>query len=146
MRRLLLLTIVAAVPLSNVIPSPLVARAPSQGQACSSSAMIGTWELTTKPRTPGVVRALKHVTPTHFFVVRLAGNDVVLSGHGGPYSVANGTYTETITHGFGGSFEEFRGVSVSSSRCEIVGDVLHVMGEYRGVTLDERWRKLAAGQ
>jgi hypothetical protein len=142
MGRFLVLIMLAVVAPANATPPWMSAQAPAKGQMCTSSAMIGTWELTTKPTTPGVARALKHITPTHFFVVRLDDEDVMQSGHGGPYAIANGTYTETIAHGFGGRFKQLRGVSISSSLCQIVDDVLHVTGEYQGVRLDERWRRM----
>ena len=79
-----------------------------QGQPCTAQALVGTWQYGGKITSPGVTSVLKHVTPTHFFVVRIGPNDVVHSAHGGPYTLADDTYSETITHGFGGVFEMLR--------------------------------------
>lgn len=111
-----------------------------KGQACTARELIGTWQLATKPLTPGVTSALKHITPTQFFVARLGDKGVIQSAHGGPYALAGGTYTETIALGFGGQFEKYRGISVSF-QCRIDTDVLHLAGEYQGQTINEQWKR-----
>ena len=80
------------------------ASAPAQpelkGQACTARELVGTWQFVgTFRATVGVTSVLKHVTPTHFFVVRLTDKDVVESGQGGPYTLAGGTYTESVVLG-----------------------------------------------
>ena len=103
---------VAVLALLAVLQPSAPAQLQITGQACTARELIGTWQLASKPSTPGVIRALKHVTPTHFVVLRLGANDVVQTGHGGPYTLAGGTYTETLEYGFGPQFEQYRGVSV----------------------------------
>lgn len=81
----------------------------------------------------------------HFFVARLAANGVVLSGLGGTHTVADGTYTETLKHGFGAPVEEmekYRDVSVAF-QCRLTGDVMHVVGQLKERKIDEQWRRVS---
>ena len=115
------------------------------GQPCTAREMVGTWQFTGKSGAPGVATVLKHITPTHFFVARLAPNDVVVSGLGGTIAVASGTYTETLRHGFGAPVEEmekYRGMSVAF-QCRLDGDLLHLVGQLQDRKLDERWRRVS---
>lgn len=142
MLNLALVALLAALQTSTTPQQSTAAQPELKGEACTARELVGTWQLASKPSTPGLTSVLKHVTPTHFFVVRLGEKDVAQSGHGGPYTVANGTYTETLAHGFAGRFEEFRGATISSSQCRINGDVWHVAGEYKGIKLEEQWRRV----
>ena len=137
-----MLTVALAALLATVPQTSTAAQPKLEGQACTARELIGTWQIASKPSTPGITTALKHVTPTHFFVVRLGAKNVAQSGHGGPYSVANGTYTETVEHGFGEAFEKFPGVSVSF-QCRLNGDMLHIVGEYQGHKMNEQWRRVS---
>lgn len=115
-------------------------------QPCTGPALVGSWELVKSAgeATPaGGSTALKHVTPTHFFVLSADATGLVSYGHGGPYTVSGGTYTESITHGFGSPFSQLRGMKVSF-QCSIEGDVWRIIGEIGGQTFDERWRRLPA--
>ena len=112
-----------------------------KGQACTASELVGTWQLIDSPSIPGVTSALKHVTPTHYFVVWLGANGVVQAGHGGPHRFANGTHTTTIEHGFGPVFEKYRGKS-GSYQCRLSGDIWHNVGENFGTKINEQWRRV----
>ena len=133
----------ALVALLTVLQPATSAQPELKGQACTARELVGTWQLATPPRTPGTTKAHKHVTPTHFFVVRFGANDAVLSGHGGTYTVANGTYTETVTHGFGPTWSDMnRGASVPF-QCRLDGDALIIVGDLQGQTLSEQWRRVS---
>jgi hypothetical protein len=103
--------------------------------------LIGTWQF--MGVVPGVTRTLKHVTPTHVFTVRLTDKDVVESGQGGPYTLANGTYTESIVYGFGPRFEAGRGAN-NQFQCSLDGDVWHIAGKTFGRPLNEQWKRVSA--
>lgn len=77
------------------------------------------------------------------FVLSADATGLASYGHGGPYTVSAGTYTESITHGFGPPFSQLRGMKVSL-QCSIEGDVWHSIGEIGGQTFDERWRRVPA--
>jgi hypothetical protein len=113
-------------------------------QPCTPAALVGTWQLQENDASGST---LKHVTPTHFFVVAADATGLASYGHGGPYTVKGGTYTESITHGFGAPFGQLRGMSVSLT-CGIDADVWHTAGEIGGTTFDERWKRVppAAGK
>ena len=113
-------------------------------QPCTPAALVGTWQL---ERSGAEVNAasgstLKHVTPTHFFVVAADATGLATYGHGGPYALKDGTYTESISHGFGAPFGQLRGMSVSFT-CSIDADVWRSVGEIGGTTFDERWKRVA---
>jgi len=136
---------VALVALLTALQPSTSAQAELTGQACTARDIVGTWQLTTKSSIPGVASVVKYITPTHFFVTRVGANDVVLSGHGGPYTLAGGTYTETLAQGFGAPIEQlekYRGVSVAF-QCRLNGDVLHIVGELSGTKIDEQWKRVS---
>lgn len=112
-------------------------------QPCTRPTLAGTWELVKRADEATASTVLKHVTPTHFFVLSADATGAASYGHGGPYTVSGGTYTESITHGFGSPFSQLRGMKVSF-QCKIEGDVWHSVGEIGGQTFDERWRRLPA--
>jgi hypothetical protein len=115
-------------------------------QPCTGPTLVGTWELVKvagEATAAGGSTALKHVTPTHFFVLSADATGLASYGHGGPYTVSGSTYTESITHGFGPPFDQLRGMKVSL-QCSIEGDVWHSTGEIGGQTFDERWRRVPA--
>lgn len=116
------------------------------GRTCTGPALIGTWQLAKSAGEPAPASGstpLKHVTPTHFFVVAPDSTGLASYGHGGPYTLSGSTYTESITHGFGAPFSQLRGTSVSF-QCSIEGDVWHSVGEIGGQTFDEHWRRVTA--
>ena len=133
---------VALVALLTAFQTPTPAEPELKGQACTARELVGTWQFTSKPSMPmpGITTVLKHITPTHFFVVRIGAKDVVTSAHGGPYTLANGIYTETLQHGFGELFEKARGASVAL-QCRLNEDMLHIVGEIQGTKIDEQWRR-----
>jgi hypothetical protein len=116
-------------------------------QPCTGPALVGSWQLVksaSEESPAGGSTAIKHVTTTHFFVLSAAdATGLVSYGHGGPYTLSGGTYTESITHGFGSPFSQLRGMKISF-QCSIEGDVWHSIGEIGGQTFDERWRRLPA--
>jgi hypothetical protein len=133
---------VALVALLTAFQTPTPAEPELKGQACTARELVGTWQFTSKPSMPmpGITTVLKHITPTHFLVVRIGAKDVVTSAHGGPYTLANGIYTETLQHGFGELFEKARGASVAL-QCRLNEDMLHIVGEIQGTKIDEQWRR-----
>ena len=135
---------VALVALLTAFQASTPAQPELKGQACTARELVGTWQSTSKPSMPmpDITSVLKHITPTHFFVVRIGAKDVVTSGHGGPYTLANGTYTETLQHGFGAFFDRARGASVPF-QCRLNGDILHIVGEYQGTKVDEQWKRVS---
>jgi hypothetical protein len=61
------------------------------------------------------------------------------------YPFADGTYTETLKHGFGAPIEEmekYRGVAVAF-QCRLNGEVMHVVGQLRERKIDEQWRRVS---
>jgi hypothetical protein len=118
----------------------------STEQPCTGSTLVGTWQLVKSggEATPASgSTSLKHVTPTHFFVLSVDATGLATYGHGGPYTVSGGRYTESITQGFGEPFSQLRGTSVSF-QCGIEADVWHIVGEIGGQTFDEHWKRVAA--
>lgn len=116
-------------------------------QTCTGPALVGTWQLIKsggEAPSAGDLTALKHVTQTHFFVVSVDATGLAAYGHGGPYTLSNGRYTESIAHGFGAPFSQLRGTSVSF-QCRIAADVWHSVGEIGGQTFDEHWKRVAPG-
>ncbi|AMY10018.1 hypothetical protein LuPra_03245 [Luteitalea pratensis] len=123
-------------------PQPATPAQPEvKGQACTARELVGTWQIIDVPAIPGVTSVLKHVTPTHYFVVWLGGNGVVQAGHGGPQTFANGTHTTSIEHGFGPVFEKYRGAS-GTYQCRLNGDIWHNVGENQGIKINEQWRRV----
>jgi hypothetical protein len=137
---------VVTILLTALAQSSAPQQSKSREQPCTGPMLIGTWQLA---RTAGDAAAastpttLKHVTPTHFFVVATDSTGLASYGHGGPYIVSGNTYTESITHGFGAPFGQIRGMSVSF-QCSIEGDVWHSVGQIGGQTFDEHWRRVSA--
>ena len=115
-------------------------------QPCTGPTLVGSWELVRsagEAAPAGVSTVLKHVTPTHFFVLSADATGLASYGHGGPYTISGGTYTESITHGFGSPFSQLSGMKLSF-QCSIEGDMWRSTGEINGRTFDERWRRLPA--
>jgi hypothetical protein len=50
------------------------------------------------------------------------------------YTFADGTYTETLKHGFGAPIEEMRRLN---------GEVMPVVGQLREGKIDEQWRRVS---
>lgn len=120
------------------------------GQPCTGAALVGTWQFVERTRGPRPdldgLTAYKHVTPSHFVVTRVNGTGVVDSAHGGSHAFAGGTYTETLE--FFSTHERYakvqRGVKVAF-QCAMDGDDWRIAGEFNGVMMEERWRRVAAG-
>ena len=120
------------------------ARQKKPEQPCTSAALVGSWQLirsASQATEAGGSTAIKHVTPTHFFVLSADATGLASYGHGGPYTLSGGTYTESITQGFGSPFSQLRGMKISF-QCSMEGDEWHSVGEIGGQTFDERWRRL----
>lgn len=113
------------------------------GQACTASELVGSWQIVRASSNTNPNTSWKHVTPTHFFVARVAPDGIVISGHGGPYTLANGRYTEVVAHRFGALSQGMAGETVSF-QCQIDGDIWHIVGEAKGYKFDERWKRVAA--
>jgi hypothetical protein len=114
-------------------------------QSCTEPALVGTWQLVKsgdEARSGDAPTALKHVTPTHFFVLSVDATGLASYGHGGPYTLSAGIYTESIVHGFGAPFSQIRGTKVSF-KCGIDKDVWHITGEIGGQTFDEQWKRVS---
>jgi hypothetical protein len=134
--------------LTIVLTVLALSKAPQQTsteQPCTGPTLVGTWQLVKSggEATPDEgSRSLKHVTPTHFFVLSVDATGLASYGHGGPYTVSGGKYTESITHGFGAPFTQLlRGMSISF-QCSLEKDMWHIVGEIGGQTFDERWRRV----
>ena len=123
------------------------------GQPCTPAALVGTWTqveskfgdeaATMGPNDPV---GYKHVTPTHFVVYQVAagGTNAITYAHGGIYTLAGGTYTETIQHGFGPPFEVVKGKSFAF-QCSIEGnDRWHISGKIDETPLRETWKRASA--
>ena len=140
-----------AITAAQASPSPNVA-----GQPCTSAALVGTWTqvdsqfgdeaaTTLGPNDPV---GYKHITPTHFVVYEVAagGTNAITYAHGGTYTLAGGTYTETIQHGFGPPFGVVGGKSIAF-QCSIEGnDRWHISGKLDETPLRETWKRVSAGQ
>ena len=132
-----------------ILVAVLAQSSPSQQtkvteQLCTPASLVGTWQLLQSggEATAAGGSTLKHVTPTHFFVVAADAAGLASYGHGGPYTLKEATYTESITHGFGQPFSQIRGMSVSF-KCSMDADVWHSVGDIGGMTIDERWKRVA---
>jgi hypothetical protein len=131
-----------AIALLTALQPSTPAQPALTGQPCTAPELIGTWQIISKPATPGITKALKHVTPTHFFVVRFKADDSVHSGHGGQYTFADGTYKETIEHGIGeGWVDKYKGLSIPW-QCRLNGDVWTIAGELGDLKRTEQWKRL----
>ena len=138
MKTFLVMILLVAVAQSS---EPLQKPSP---QPCAATTLVGTWQLA---KSGGEATAgsgstvLKHVTPTHFFVLSADASGSASYGHGGPYTLSGDTYTESITHGFGAPFTQLRGTSVAL-RCSIEGDQWHTVGQIGDQTFDEYWNRV----
>jgi hypothetical protein len=124
------------------------------GQPCTPAALVGSWTVVeakfgdqTTPTGPNDPVEYKHVTPTHFVVYQVAagGTNTIMWAHGGAYTLAGGTYTEFVEHGFGEPFQQIKGQSVPF-QCSIEGnDRWHISGKLGETPLRETWRRVSAG-
>jgi hypothetical protein len=136
-------TFAAAILVAVLAQSSALQQTKATEQPCTPASLVGTWQLL---QSGGEAKAgggstLKHVTPTHFFVVAADAAGLASYGHGGPYTLNESTYTESITHGFGQPFDQIRGMSVSF-KCSMDADVWHSVGELGGMAFDERWKRV----
>jgi hypothetical protein len=129
-------------------PPAATAEKAVSGQPCSMRALVGTWQIIEsdgKPFASDGRTVYKHVTPTHYFVLNVDASGLASYGHGGPYTASADTYAESITQGFGSSFEALRGLK-GQFRCSVSGDRWHVVGSVPGVPgeghVDETWQRV----
>jgi hypothetical protein len=121
------------------------------GKACSPAGLVGTWKVVeakqgaeTLPSGPTDPIQYKHLTPTHFMVFEVAagGANTITWAHGGTYTLAAGTYTENVQHGFGGPFSVVRGKSFAF-QCSTEGDdTWHIAGDVAGTPIVETWKRV----
>ena len=78
--------------------------APKSAQACTSAALVGTWQVASaklgdevSPTGPNDPVKYKHLTPTHFVVYQVTKDGMMNWAHGGPYTFAGDTYTERFS-------------------------------------------------
>jgi len=145
----------AVVALISVAAAQTPTPASLPGQPCTAAALVGSWTVVeakfgdqTAPTGPNDPVDYKHVTPTHFVVYEVAGGgtNAITWAHGGAYTLAGGTYTEFIQHGFGEPFQQIKGQSVAF-QCSIEGnDRWHISGALGGTPLRETWKRVAADQ
>jgi len=128
------------------------AQKPLSGQPCDGGALVGTWQIVEsdgKPFASDGETVYKHVTPTHFFILSVDASGVASYGHGGPYTVSAGAYTESITQGFAPTFGALRGLK-GQFQCRIEGDRWHIVGSVPGVAgeghIDETWLLVKDGK
>lgn len=117
------------------------------GQPCVGSELVGTWQLAESggKAVPPEATFYKHVTPTHFLVLSIGPSGQLTYAHGGPYKVSAGTYTESVTHGFGQPFQVVGGKAIEF-QCRIDGDRWRTVGGISGVvSIDEMWTRVTGG-
>jgi hypothetical protein len=129
------------------------AAVPKSAQACTSAALVGTWQVASarlgdevSPTGPNDPVEYKHLTPTHFVVYQVTKDGVMNWAHGGPYTLAGGTYTETLQHGFGEPFKALGAVSIPF-KCSMEGsDTWHISGKIGEASLEETWKRVMPAQ
>jgi hypothetical protein len=122
-------------------------------QTCTSAALVGSWQIAyakfgdeVSPTGPNDPVEYKHLTPTHFVVYQVTKDGTMNWAHGGPYTLAGDTYTETLQHGFGEPFNQLGRVSVPL-KCSMEGkDTWHISGKIGGTSLDETWKRVMPAQ
>jgi hypothetical protein len=127
--------------------------ASTSGQACTSAALVGTWQVAyakmgdqVSPTGPTDPIEYKHVTPTHFVVYQVTKEGKMNWAHGGPYTLAADTYTETLQHGFGEPFTAMGAVSIPF-KCSMEGrDTWRISGKLGDTSLDETWKRVTPAQ
>ena len=125
------------------------------GQACTPAALVGTWKIVeakqggeTLPAGPTDPIQYKYLTPTNFMVFEVAptGAKTINWAHGGTYTVAGGTYTESIQHGFGQPYSVVSGKSFAF-QCTLEGnDTWHMAGDVAGTPIIETWRRVSGDE
>jgi hypothetical protein len=133
---LLLVSLVAAQP-------AVTAGQDSAGVACTPASVVGTWQFTRPSRSFPGTTALKHVTPTHFVIVRPDAEGRVAAGHGGTYTVTDGVYRETVTYAIGDAPRPLIGQSFSL-KCRMDGNVWQVSTGDDDGPAPEHWQRLEA--
>jgi hypothetical protein len=126
---------------------------PQSSQACSPAALLGTWQIAkgtiggeATPTGPNDPIEYKHLTPTHFIVYQVTKEGTMNWAHGGPYTLAGDTYTESIQHGFGEPYKGLGRVSVSF-KCSMEGkDTWRISGSIANTTLDETWTRVTGAR
>jgi hypothetical protein len=127
--------------------------APKSAQACTSAALVGTWQVASaklgdevSPTGPNDPVEYKHLTPTHFVVYQVTKDGMMNWAHGGPYTFAGDTYTETLQHGFGEPFKALGAVSIPFKCSMEDRDTWHISGKIGEATLDETWKRVMPAQ
>jgi len=130
------------------IQQPSAASKPLSGKPCSGRELVGTWQLIESQGQPiksDGRTAYKHVTPTHFIVLNVDSTGRAEYAHGGPYTLSDGIYVESIRQGVGPTFEALRGLK-GEFQCRMEGDRWHIVGkvtgEAGGGNIDETWRRV----
>lgn len=127
--------------------------APKSAQACTSAALVGTWQVASakfgdqvSPTGPNDPVEYKHLTPTHFVVYQVTKDGNMNWAHGGPYMLAGDTYTETLQHGFGEPFKAMGTISVPFKCSMESRDTWHISGKIDDTPLDETWKRVMPAQ
>jgi hypothetical protein len=138
----------ATAVLLAVIHQPLAAQKPLSGQPCSERELVGTWQLIESKGEPVKSdggTAYKHVTPTHFIVLNVDSTGLAAYAHGGPYTLSDGKYVESIRQGVGPTFKALRGLR-GEFQCRMEGDRWHIVGSVTGAAgegdIDETWKRV----
>ena len=138
--------------LALLAASQAPASATTSAQPCTPAALVGTWQVASarmgdqvSPTGPDDPIEFKHLTPTHFVVYQVTKTGTMNWAHGGPYTLAGGTYTETLQHGFGEPFTAMGHVSIPF-KCSMDGtDVWHISGTIADTPLEETWKRVSTG-
>jgi hypothetical protein len=122
------------------------------GNACTPAALVGTWKVVeakqggeTIPTGPTDPTEYKQLTPTHFMVFQVAagGAHTMTWAHGGTYTLAGGTYTESIQYGFGEPYQVVSGKSFAF-QCTMDSDgTWHIAGDVAGMPIVETWKRVS---
>jgi hypothetical protein len=131
--------------LATMQAAPEAQRTPCR----SDTNLVGTWRVVESrgQQWPDDHPVHKHVTPTHFTVVRWdpAKASTVFGAHGGTHVLGDGTYTETVLYGFGAGFEKVTLPFRVQARCWLSGSEWHIEAEMPGFDpLRERWVRVSS--
>jgi hypothetical protein len=138
--------------LALLVASQTSAAATASAQPCTSAALVGTWQVASAKlgdqlaaMGPDDPTEYKHLSPTHFVVYQVTKDGTMNWAHAGPYTVAGGTYTETLRHGFGEPFKSLGAVSIPFN-CSMEGkEIWHISGKVGDTALDETWKRVNGG-
>jgi hypothetical protein len=128
---------------------PAPSGQPLPGDPCTGTTLVGSWQFVERTEGPppslGDLVVYKHITPTHFVVLRVDPKGSVASAHGGPIKLERGTLTETLDHFT--AHERYatltRGATITF-QCAVDGDQLRIRGDFNGQKMAEHWRRVRA--